>query len=92
MRRALVIYLAATMVGCAGTRFSFEDARRVKVGMTETEVVDIMGRPYSVNSRGDVQVWIWSFANGISGGHRTVSFVFKDGRVATVPTIPASFN
>lgn len=97
MNRSLAIICAAALltlvaIGCAGTRFSFDSARQVRVGMTEAEVTKIMGRPYSVNSRGDVQVWIWSQANGFTGAHQSVSFPMRDGKVESVPKIPESFR
>lgn len=93
IRRLLMATHLAILVGlsaCAGTRFSFEEARQIKVGMSEAEVTDRLGRPYSVTTRGDTQVWVWSYASSF-GGARAVAFVFKDGKVSAVPTIPASF-
>lgn len=89
--RALIV-VAALVAGCAGTRFSFEDARQVTVGMTEAEVVERLGKPYMVTSRGDSQIWVWSQANGFTGSSQAVTFIFRDGKVVTVPTIPASFR
>lgn len=84
--------LALAIAGCAGTNFSYDNARRIKVGMTEAEVTQIMGQPYSVVSTANGQSWIWSHANGFSGSSRIVSFRFVDGRVAEIPSIPASFH
>lgn len=92
MRMTLLVLAGAALIGCAGTRFNFEDARQVKVGMTEAEVVERLGRPYSVTTRGDTQVWVWSQANGLTGSSSAVTFIFKEGKVATVPNIPASFR
>lgn len=89
---ATVLFVGvAALAGCAGTRFSFEEARQIKVGMTEAEVTERLGRPYSVATRGDAQVWVWSYANGLTGGHRSISFIFKEGKVHAVPSIPSSF-
>ncbi|MDF9893477.1 UNVERIFIED_ORG: hypothetical protein OKW25_002624 [Pseudomonas vranovensis] len=87
-----VVALAAVLGGCAGTNFTYDQARQVKVGMTENQVVELMGPPYSVVSRADGQMWIWSHANGMSGASRVVSFRMVDGKVVEVPTIPASFE
>lgn len=92
MRALIVISLLAALSGCAGTNFSYENARQVKVGMTEAEVTRLMGQPYSVASRGDEQMWVWSRANGFTGASRSVSFKMKDGRVIEVPQIPESFE
>lgn len=93
MKRLCVAFLAALLIaGCAGTKFSYDQARKVQVGMSESEVVSIMGKPYSVISRPDGQVWVWSYANGMSGRSRAVSFLLKDGQVVKAPSIPQSFN
>lgn len=84
--------LALVLSGCAGTSFSYDDARKVQVGMTEEQITQIMGPPYSVVSRADGQMWIWSHANGMTGASRVISFRLVDGKVVEVPTIPASFK
>jgi hypothetical protein len=84
--------LVLALSGCAGTSFSYDDARKVTVGMTEEQVTQIMGPPYSVVSRSDGQMWIWSHANGMTGASRVISFRLVDGKVVEVPTIPTSFK
>lgn len=84
--------LALVLSGCAGTSFSYDEARKVKVGMTEEQVTQIMGPPYSVVSRADGQMWIWSHANGMTGASKVISFRLVDGKVVEVPTIPTSFK
>ncbi|TWI52985.1 Beta-barrel assembly machine subunit BamE [Pseudomonas duriflava] len=91
MRKFLAaVALAGAISGCAGTSFDYSQARQVKVGMTEAEVVQIMGRPYSVVSRGDEQMWVWSHAN-VFAGSKAVSFKMKGGKVIETPSIPSSF-
>ena len=91
MRLIITCLLMAVLSGCAGTSFSFDQARNVEVGMTEAEVISIMGSPSSVFSRGDHQMWVWSYANGLTGTSRAVSFKMVDGKVAELPAIPNSF-
>lgn len=91
MRAIIVLTLIAALAGCAGTNFSFDNARKVQIGMTEPQVTQLMGAPYSVVSRGDSQMWVWSHANGMTGSAKSVSFEMRDGRVVSVPTIPGSF-
>ncbi|MES2116822.1 MAG: hypothetical protein V4578_16795 [Pseudomonadota bacterium] len=92
MKKILVTMLTLAIIsGCAGTRFSWDQARMVKVGMTEAELTSLMGRPYMVSTKGDVQLWIWSEASAF-GGSRSVSFPMKAGKVSSLPTIPASFD
>lgn len=93
MRRLIAAcLLAGALAGCAGTNFKYDNARQVKVGMTEAEVTQLMGRPYSVISTPNGQTWVWSHANGFTGSSRAVSFKFADGRVTEVPSIPESFH
>jgi len=56
--------------------------------MTEQQVTKLMGRPYSVVSKGEEQIWIWSQANGLTGSSQSVSFIMRDRKVVSVPTIP----
>lgn len=92
MRKQIAILLtAATLSGCAGTLFNWEQARAVRVGMTTQEVEAVLGKPYLVTTQGDgSQMWVWSQANGFTGESRVVSFPVRDGRVVGVPEIPFS--
>ena len=90
MRAVLIIAVAALLAACAGTPFTYGEANKVKVGMTEDQVYELMGNPYSIISKPDSQMWIWSHATAF-GGAKSVSFEFKDGLVAAVPNIPKAF-
>lgn len=81
----------AVLAGCAGSRFSFQEARRVQVGWTTDQLQESLGRPYMVTSRQDEEIWIWSFANGLTGATRSISFIVKDGKVVGTPKIPDHF-
>ncbi|MFP5419903.1 MAG: outer membrane protein assembly factor BamE [Gammaproteobacteria bacterium] len=92
MRALIAASLLALLAGCAGTNFSFDNAAKVKPGMTEAQVTQLMGRPYSVVSRGDSQMWVWSHANGFSGSSKSISFEMREGKVVSVPSIPGAFT
>ncbi|MHC8358680.1 hypothetical protein ACYZTL_26660 [Pseudomonas sp. LB3P81] len=93
MRAFLVsLFLVAALSGCAGSPFTYDQARQIKVGMPESQVSEIMGPPYQVVSRGEEQMWIWSHANGLTGASQVISFKMKDGKVTEVPVIPTSFK
>ncbi len=92
MRLLLLAVVFAVLAGCAGSRFTFDNARQVKPGMSESDVTQLLGPPYSVTSRGDTQIWVWSYANGLTGAHQSVAFPMQGGKVVSVPTIPASFR
>lgn len=91
MRTLILIVAFVVLTGCAGTPFQFDEARKVKVGMTESEVIGLMGRPYMVSSSNGQQVWIWSHASVFSQA-KSVSMIFRNGKVVSVPDIPTSFK
>lgn len=91
MNRMALLLGALLVAGCAGTHFTFDRAREVRVGMSEAEVRSIMGRPTVISSSGGQIKWIYSFGSAL-GNARAVSYVFQDGQVIDVPEIPASFK
>lgn len=93
LRQINRMVLAMTLVvlaGCAGTSFTFSEASRVKVGMTEDQLYEIMGNPYMRISKEESQQWVYSHATAFSGA-KSVSFETKDGVVSRVPYIPKDF-
>ena len=89
----IIITLIVTIIlcGCAGTHFTFEKANTVKVGMTESEVKKIMGKPYMVTSDEKSMRWVYSYAD--LGGARAVSFEFgTNGNVISVPRLSPFLN
>lgn len=89
--KALFFAACLTLTACAGTPFSYDNARQVKPGMSEQQVQGLMGRPYSVVQRGGEQMWVWSYASAF-GGARVLSFKMADHKVIEVPMIPDSFK
>lgn len=90
-RKVLASIIAALLItGCAGTRFTWDQARSIRSGMTEAEITTLMGPPNAVRSSAGQQVWVWVWVDAFIGT-RTVSVVMKDGLVAEKPEIPASF-
>lgn len=80
---AAVVMVAA----CAGTPFKWEDTQKVQPGMTEAEVIAILGNPYSKSMiNGNMTVLTWSFATAF-GGARAASYRFLNGRVAGSTTM-----
>ncbi len=88
------IAMAAILCGCAGTPFKWDNARQIKDGMTEEEVVALMGSPYMVKTNPKGQLWVWTYADlyGISGGTRTLSLEMVDGKVVKAPDVPKAFK
>jgi hypothetical protein len=80
------------LASCAGTPFSWSEARQVRVGMTSEQVTRLMGHPYTVSSgqEGDEQ-WAWSYGTGLgTGGYYKITL--KNNHVTDVPNIPASLR
>lgn len=90
IRTLIVAAVAAVLVACAGTPFSWDAARQIRPGMTEAELTQLMGPPYLVKSTADGLLWVWSYANAM-GGARSVSVQLKNGVVVSAPAVPNSF-
>lgn len=93
MKKLLALACTLLLVaGCAGTPIDWNKARSVSVGMTENELIEKMGSPNTVSARGNRQVWVYVYVNGMTASSKTVSFIMQDGKVAEVPAIPTSFQ
>ena len=69
------------LAACAGTNFQADQVARIHNGMTEDEVVAILGKPYSrAQVNGETAVLTWSYAVAF-GGAKAVSYRFSQGRV-----------
>lgn len=91
MNRIIALLPITLLASCAGTPISWDHARQLRVGMTESEVTKEVGKPYMVSSRSDgTQVWVWTFVAGL-GGAESMTVIMKDGKAVQVPIIPASF-
>jgi outer membrane protein assembly factor BamE (lipoprotein component of BamABCDE complex) len=97
MKKKILTLLAtlALAAGCAGTGFKWDQARKVKEGMTEKELTAVMGSPYQVrvDATGQ-QLWQWVYVDlyGVAGGTRTLNITMKDGVVLKTPVIPEAFK
>jgi len=94
MKKIILILAVSFVVSCAAGSGSirWDDARQLKVGMTESEVVETIGKPYSVASMSDgTEKWIWVHVNLLMGT-QTLSLKMKDSKVIEVPRIPDSFK
>lgn len=80
MIRKAVLGAAIVLSGCAGTRFDWDDAARVHEGMTEPQVIAVLGKPYSRAQSGNRVVLMWSYASAFGSG-RAVSYTLVNGRV-----------
>ena len=87
----LAVVVAAGLAGCAGTNFNWDNARQVKEGMSEQQVLSLLGKPIMTTSKPNGLFFVWSFANGFTGSARCVSVIMKDGVVVSAPSIPDSY-
>lgn len=87
----LVAVVVASLAGCAGTNFNWNNARQIKEGMSEQQVLTLLGKPNMTTSTPNGLIYVWSFANGFTGTARSVSVIMKDGVVVSAPSIPDSY-
>jgi hypothetical protein len=80
-------FLALLLTGCQTineTPFLFSSVDRIKLGMSKTEVVEIMGKPRADVVRYDgTESLVWSFRE--RGRQNTVSFILLSNAVISVP-------
>lgn len=74
------------LAACAGTHFRWEDTERIKPGMSEAEVISVLGEPYSKTQSGQTKILTWSYAAGF-GGAKAVSYRLVDDKVISNTTI-----
>lgn len=78
---------AGAIAACAGTNFSAEDVAKVHNGMTEAEVIAILGKPYARSTiNTDAAILTWTYAQAF-GGAKSATFRFVNGKVVGSTTI-----
>ncbi|MGB3961676.1 MAG: hypothetical protein WBK95_05525 [Sulfurimonas sp.] len=95
----IIVFIMSIFIlnGCAGKNFTWNDASTIKVGDTGEQVIEKMkGKPYMITaSKVDgkiVEKYIWSFANGMTGSSKAVTFILTDNKVTSIPTITESLK
>ena len=89
--RKLTLVLGALMVplltGCVtarGPNFQMEDARRVEIGMTKAQVVEIMGfEPSSVHEDASGELWVWVHVTPTLSS-KSFAVKFKDNKALSI--------
>jgi len=86
MTRPVSLMLALLLAACAtvGRDFSFEDAQRIKLGMTEAQVVQIMGKPTNKSIDGTGELWMWIYVTSTIGSppnSKSFAVKIKNGEV-----------
>lgn len=85
-RIALLLTLLMLSGACASTGrdFSFDDARRIKLGMTEAQVLEIMGRPTNKSIDLSGELWMWIYVTSTIGSppnRKSFAVKLRDGQV-----------
>lgn len=94
MKKLIVIIAVLFLSACAGSgSIKWNEARKIKVGMTEKEVTEVMGSPYQAQVLGNdgTYRWVWVDVNLMMGTQK-MSAELKNGVVVSVPFIPESFG
>jgi outer membrane protein assembly factor BamE (lipoprotein component of BamABCDE complex) len=86
MARLASLMLALLVVACAtvGRDFSFEDAQRIQLGMTEVQVLEIMGKPTNKSLDGTGELWMWMYVTSTIGSppnSKSFAVKIKSGQV-----------
>ena len=81
MIRRAALGLLLLLAGCAGTPFRWQDVDRVHDGMTEPQVVAILGPPDSRSQVNNRLTLVWVHVNPLTTRVRSVGFTLVDGRV-----------
>jgi outer membrane protein assembly factor BamE (lipoprotein component of BamABCDE complex) len=88
----LAVILVLTLVGCIsiqGNVFKDSNFNRIRVGMMEQEIIELLGPPNSISDIGNgtyLLQWIYVYGTGIGiGGGRHVALLFgADGRLIKI--------
>jgi hypothetical protein len=86
--RLATVTAALALAACAAAGPQWEDAARVRRGMSESEVTAILGTPFARAQSGNVATLTWNVDISF-GGARTVAFRLLNGKVVErVPSGP----
>lgn len=78
--------MCLALAACAGTPFEWDEAAKIHDGMTEDQIVSVLGKPYARSQQGAITVLTYSYASGF-GGARAVSYRLVNGRVVGTSTV-----
>jgi len=63
-----------------GRNFSLDDAKRVELGMTEVQVIEIMGEPTNTSIDLSGKLWMWIYVDPAMNS-KSFAVKMKDGQV-----------
>ena len=74
----LAALVSVTLAGCFGNNFSWTNARQIRQGMSEREVIALMGKPTRIQPSPIGLVYIWGHLNAVTGSVKTTSVIVND--------------
>jgi len=92
MRKHYAVIAAILLSGCVsmGTNYDVSAVDRLRVGMTKTEVIRLLGQPNQVITnpdRSERLIWVHSTGSMFGANARSVGLSFGvDGKLTDVPT------
>lgn len=80
----VAVLIACSVAGCVPRhKFTMENARKIKTGMTEEEVIALIGEPTSISVNPMFTILTWSYINTITRQYQTVTLYSKDGKIVS---------
>lgn len=96
MKNQITIAITALLLSMAGclpaSKFTMENARKVKTGMKESEAIELLGEPTSINLTPMFAVLTWSYVNTFTGQYQVVTFYSKDGKIVSQQEITKEYT
>lgn len=88
MKALAALAIVATLCACSmrGGDTSFDNIERVRLGMSEAELIQIMGKPDITRITEGKQIWVWRNPLALTGAS-VVSFGLRDGKVIEIPNV-----
>lgn len=92
-RKILPVAAAALLAGASGCAYmpwneaarNIDNSKRLRVGMTKTEVLDVMGKPVSDETFSTPDVWYYFtqsvWMDGLTTEDECMPLVFEDGKL-----------
>jgi hypothetical protein len=94
-RLIFAFFVAAALISSPvdAKKISWDNARKIQVGMTTEQVTKLMGKPTSVSVTSDGRVrYIWVHVGMFTLATQSLYIDFIDGKAAAVPVIPDEFG
>jgi len=89
LRLLMILFVLTGFAGEADAKkINWEGMRQIKVGMTTSDVVKLVGKPLSITAVNGKLYYGWASYHMFGGGVAVVSIEFTDGKVTVAPVVP----